>query len=306
MDDQLRFDGRVAVVTGSGRGLGREMALLLAKRGAQVIVNNRSPDPAHQTVADITADGGTAVACIGDVRTREGATASVDAALEHFGKIDILVSNAGTDTYRPFAEFTDDELSQEIDVHFRGGWMTSQAAWPHMVEQGYGRFVFIGSRVFFGMPGNNAYGAVKGAVWGLSNGLAAEGAPHGIQSNALSVAGYTDLVKENLPNEGMRNWMEQNMPASSVAPAVAWLAHESCPATGGFFSSWGRGFSRLFLAEGPGFVASTFEERTPEALRDHFDEVMAEEGYVVAQDNKASAEFVAKRLGTGSVDSYKK
>jgi NAD(P)-dependent dehydrogenase (short-subunit alcohol dehydrogenase family) len=248
----LRFEGRVAVITGAGRGLGREFALMLAQRGASVVVNNRTGDVARSVVDEITAAGGTAIVCESDVRTRPGAEAPIATAIEHFGRVDIVINNAGTCTFRPFAECTDDDLEEEIDVHVRGSWMTTHAAWRHMVEQSYGRVIMICSRVMMGTPRNAPATAAKGALLGLSYSLAAEGEPYGINVNALAVSGFTRLVTKNVPDRAFQQWMSDNMPASAVAPSVAWLVHEDCRATGEFFSAWGRGLSRLVLAESPG------------------------------------------------------
>lgn len=303
---ELRFDGRVAVITGAGRGLGREYALLLAGRGAKVVVNNRSGDPARAVVAEITDAGGSAVACETDVTTRPGAEAAVTTALEQFGRVDIVVNNAGNVAYSQFADYPDAALDESLDVHVRGAWVTTQAAWPHMIEQGYGRVVMIGSRVMIGMPNTATYSVAKGAMLGLSNALAAEGRPYGIHVNTLSVAGYTDIVKQNMPDPGMRQWMAETFPSWAVAPQLAWLVHEECPASGQFFSAFGRGFSRLFLAETRGHVSASYEEHTPEAISDDFDVVLDEHGYFVAPDQKASADFVSERLGGRSLEDYQR
>jgi NAD(P)-dependent dehydrogenase (short-subunit alcohol dehydrogenase family) len=302
MSDELRFDGRVAVITGGGRGLGREHCLFLASRGAKVVVNNRTGEHARTAVEEITAAGGDAIAVESDVSTREGAEAPVKAAIDHYGRLDILVNNAGTLALHPFPEFPDADLDDLFDVHFRGAWQTTQSAWPHMVEGGYGRIIMVGSRVFLGMPNQSAYGAVKGAMWGLSNTLAVEGRPHGIQCNTLSVAGYTQMVAANL-DENLKTWLRDNFPAWAVSRAVAWLVHEDCPATGCFFSAWGRGFSRLFLAETHGLVAASLDDVSPEAIRDQFDLVLDEEGYFVAPSQKESGEWMSERLGVGAVGS---
>lgn len=300
-DGELRFDGRAAVVTGAGRGLGREHALLLAARGANVVVNNRSADPAHAVAGEIADAGGTAVPCVSDVSSRDGARAPVTTALEHFGRVDILVNNAGIYQFGEFGDYPDGVLKGTIDSHVYGSWHATQAAWPHMVQQGYGRIVMIGSRVMIGMPNNSAYGMAKGALLGLSNCLAAEGAPHNIHVNTLSVAGYTDGVKANLADPAYRSWMAESLPAWMVAPPLAWLVHEDCEASGEFFSAWGCGFSRLFLGEGKGHLSPSHEAHTPETIRDDRAAVYDEAGYFVARDNRASAQWVSERLGGRSL-----
>lgn len=299
---ELRFDGRVAVVTGAGRGLGREHALLLARRGTKVVVNNRSGDAARAVAAEIVAAGGEAVACEGNVCRREGAEASVALAVERWGRVDIVVNNAGIYQFGTFQDYPDEVFDETIDSHLRGAWYTTQAAWPQMIEQGYGRVVMIGSRVMIGMASNVAYSAAKGAMLGLSNSLAVEGRPHGIQVNTLSVGGDTDGVRDNIPDPALRQWIADNLPAWAVAPGLAWLVHEDCPESGRFFSAFGRGFSRLFLAEAPGHLSASYDEHTPEAIRDGMASVLDERDYVVATDNPESAAFVARRLGGRTVE----
>ena len=303
-EGDLRFDGRVAVVTGAGRGLGREYALLLAARGASVVVNNRSPEPAAAVVAEIEAAGGQAVACVGDVREKADAQAPVRLAIERFGRVDVLVNNAGIYQFGAFADYPDDVLRATVDSHLYGSWWATQAAWPRMVEQGFGRVVMIGSRVLIGMASNVAYGAAKGALLGLSNGLAVEGRPHGIHVNTLSVGGYTEGVEENLADPAYRSWMAETLPAWAVAPSLAWLVHEDCEASGEFFSAFGRGLSRLFLAETRGHMSPSDEAHTPEAIRDDFGAVVEEAGYFVAADNKESAQYVSERLPGRSLEEH--
>lgn len=302
--DELRFDGRVAVVTGGGRGLGREYALLLARRGASVVVNNRSPEPAATVVAEIEAAGGTAVACVSDVSDKAGAQAPVAAAIQTFGRVDVLVNNAGIYQFGAFADYPDDVLHATIDSHLYGSWFATQAAWPHMVEGGFGRVVMIGSRVMIGMANNVAYSTAKGALLGLANSLAVEGRPHGIHVNTLSVGGYTEGVQANLADPAYRSWMAEALPAWAVAPPLAWLVHEDCDASGQFFSAFGRGFSRLFLAETRGHMSPADEAHTPEAIRDDFAAVLDERGYFVAPDNKASAQYVSERLPGRSLEEH--
>jgi NAD(P)-dependent dehydrogenase (short-subunit alcohol dehydrogenase family) len=299
---ELRFEGRVAVVTGAGRGLGREHAIMLASRGAKVVVNNRTGSAADAVVAEITDAGGVAVACESDVCTKPGARAPVELAIERFGRIDILVNNAGIYQFGAFADYPDELFDGTIDSHVRGSWYATQAAWPQMIEQGYGRVVMIGSRVMIGQANNAAYSAAKGALLGMANSLAVDGRPHGIQVNTLSVGGYTDGVKDNIPDPALRQWIAETLPAWAVARPLCWLVHEDCPASGEFFSAFGRGFSRLFLGEGPGHLSPSEAEHTPETIRDRFAAVYDETGYVVARDNPESAAFVAARLGGPSVE----
>ncbi len=299
---ELRFDGRVAVVTGAGRGLGREHALMLASRGATVIVNNRTGTAADAVVAEITAAGGVAVACESDVSSKDGAQAPVRAAIERYGRIDVLVNNAGIYQFGEFGAYPDELFDATIDSHVRGAWYATQAAWPQMAEQGYGRVVMIGSRVMIGQASNVAYSTAKAALLGMANSLAVEGRPHGIQVNTLSVGGATDGVKDNIPDPALRQWIAETLPAWAVARPLCWLVHEDCPASGEFFSAFGRGFSRLFLGEGPGHLSPSEAEHTPETIRDGFAAVYDEAGYVVARDNPESAAFVAARLGGRSVD----
>jgi NAD(P)-dependent dehydrogenase (short-subunit alcohol dehydrogenase family) len=302
MSDELRFDGRVAVVTGAGRGLGREHALMLASRGAAVVVNNRTGSAADAVVAEIEAAGGTAVACASDVSTKAGAQAPVAAAVERYGRVDVLVNNAGIYQFGAFGDYPDDLFDRTLDSHVRGSWYATQAAWPHMREQGYGRVVMIGSRVMIGQANNVAYSTAKGALLGMANSLAVEGRPDGIHVNTLSVGGYTEGVADNIPDPALRQWIAEVLPAWAVARPLCWLVHEDCPASGEFFSAFGRGFSRLFLAEAPGHLSPSEEEHTPETIRAGFAAVYDEADYVVARDNPESAAYVAARLGGRSVE----
>lgn len=243
--DELRFDGRVAVITGAGRGIGRAHALLLASRGAQVVVadigcqidgSGASLQPAEDVVREIEAAGGQAVACYASVTHEAGAASIVAAALDTFGRLDIVINNAGIFGPAPFETITTEQFRAMIDVHYFGTLLVTKAAWPHLVAAGYGRIVNTTSETMLGIPLVSSYGAAKGAIFGLSRNTAAEGEKYGIKVNCLAPRAATrmgDALGETYdqPKE-ILDQMKAAMPPEINAPAAAFLAHESCPFSG--------------------------------------------------------------------------
>jgi NAD(P)-dependent dehydrogenase (short-subunit alcohol dehydrogenase family) len=277
------FEGRVAIVTGAGRGIGRAHARLLARRGAHVVVNDlgASTDgtgsdatPAADVVTEITDAGGIAVTDQHDVATVEGAQALVDAAITSFGRLDVLVNNAGIIRWAGLPEADAGNLERHLAVHAMGSFNTTRAAWPHMVDRRYGRVVMTTSAGVFGLPNNLGYAAAKGAVIGLTRSLATAGAAHGITVNAIAPAAATRMGGDERSPE---------MSPALVAPMVAFLAHEDCPVTGEVYvAGFGR-FARIFIASTPGYVHSG-EEPTIEDVAEHWTAINAERGYVVPAD----------------------
>ncbi len=271
---EIRLDGRVAVVTGAGRGLGREHALLLGARGAAVIVNDRGgaldgaggeASPAEQVVEEIRAAGGTAIADTNDVSTLEGATEIVGLATRTYGRLDVLVNNAGILRDRSMAKLTPDEVAPVLDVHLGGTIWMSKAAWPVMVEQGFGRIVNTTSAAgIFGNFGQTNYAAAKAGIWGVTKTLAIEGAKHGIQVNAIEPGARTRMT-ENLLGD-----LADRLDPSLVAPVVLWLAAAECETTGEVYNVGGGRVARVVIAQTPGFFG---RDVTPEALRDAWDTV---------------------------------
>ena len=227
---ELRFDERVAVVTGAGRGLGRAYALLLASRGAKIVVNDPGASlkgdgidvgPAQEVVQEIRAAGGEAVACTESVATREGGRAIIAAALEHYGRIDILIHNAGVVRRAPLAEMTYEDFELVLDVHLRGAFHVVRPAFPLMCKAGYGRIVLTSSiNGLYGNYKNANYSVAKAGTIGLSEGVDTSAFPP--------------------------------MPPEMVAPAVGWLAHESCSITGEMLISAAGRVARAYVAESPG------------------------------------------------------
>jgi NAD(P)-dependent dehydrogenase (short-subunit alcohol dehydrogenase family) len=250
------FDGRVAVVTGAGRGLGREYALLLASRGASVVVNDiggsltgdgSDTGPADEVVEEITAAGGTAVACTESVTTAEGGAAIVRTAVRNFGGIDIVIHNAGNVRRAPLSEMSYDDFESVLDVHLRGAFHVVRQAFPLMCAAGYGRIVLTSS--IGGLYGNHDvvnYGVAKAGIIGLSNVAAIEGAAHGVISNVIVPAAVTRMA------EGIDTSAYPPMGPELVAPAVGWLAHESCSVTGEMLIAIGGRIARAVVVESPG------------------------------------------------------
>lgn len=271
---QLRFDDRVAVVTGAGRGLGRAYAQLLASRGAKVVVNDvgggldgagADPGPAEQVAGEITAAGGEAIACSASVATREGGEAIVAAALENFGRIDILVHNAGNVRRGSLKQLSYDDFDAVLDVHLRGAFHVVRPAFPLMCAAGYGRIVLTSS--IGGLYGNHDvanYAAAKAGVIGLSNVAAIEGAAEGVQCNVIVPAAVTRMA------EGIDTSAYPPMGADLVAPVVGWLAHESCSVTGEVFIALAGRVARAVIAESPGVCRPSW---TIEDVGSHLDAI---------------------------------
>jgi NAD(P)-dependent dehydrogenase (short-subunit alcohol dehydrogenase family) len=272
----LRFDGRAAIVTGAGSnpGLGRAHALLLAARGASVLVNDIGPDP--QAVADeIRAAGGMAVANRASVASEEGAAAIVAAALDAFGRIDILVNNAAISLAAPIDAMMPEDLRRHIDVNLMGAVWTCRAAWPQMKARGYGRIVNTTSAAMTGFADQAAYAASKGGLWSLTRALAAEGRALGIKVNAVSPGAFTQLVAAMLYEDSpLLQHSQANLPAELASPVVAYLAHEDCPVTGECIDAVGGEVQRTLIARTAGFVDRSL---TPETVAARWAEVMTEE-----------------------------
>lgn len=253
---ERRFDGRVAVITGAGRGLGREYALLLAEKGAKVVVNDIGSSiqgdgadmgPAQQVVDEIKAAGGDAVANIDSVATPEGGQAIIDAALDHYGRLDILIHNAGNVRYGALDELSQEDFEAVVDVHLMGAFHVVRPAFPVMAEAGYGRIVLTSSiGGLYGTHGVVNYGVSKAGTIGLNNVVAIEGAEKGIKSNIILPGAVTRMA------EGLDISQYPPMGPELVAPVVGWLAHESCSVSGELYVSMAGRVGRAFVAETEG------------------------------------------------------
>jgi len=275
---RLRFDGRVAVVTGAGRGLGREYARLLASRGAQVIVNDSGggltgdgadAGPAEQVVDEIRSEGGEAIACAESVATRDGGAAIVATALERYGRLDILIHNAGNVRRGSLTEMSHDDFDAVLDVHLRGAFNVLRPAFPVMCAAGYGRIVLTSS--IGGLYGNHDvanYAAAKAGVIGLSNVAALEGAAEGVTCNVIVPAAVTRMAA------GIDTSAYPPMGPELVAPVVGWLAHESCSVTGEIFIAMAGRVARAVVAEGPGVYRPSW---TMEDVGEHLAEIRSVE-----------------------------
>ncbi len=278
----IGYDNKVAIITGAGGGLGREHALLLASRGARIVVNDlggsvdgsgAEAGPAQQVVDEIEAAGGEAVANTDSVATPEGGEAIVQTAIDAFGRVDIVINNAGILRDKTFHNMTPELLDPVLDVHLKGAFYVTRPAWLHFREQGYGRVVSTASSAgVLGNFGQTNYGAAKMGLVGFTRVLAVEGAKYNIKANAIAPIAKTRMTEDLLGALG------DKLEPSEVAPVVAWLVHEDCPVTGEVYSVGGGMVARMFI----GLTEGIYEPNlTVETVRDQFDKIRDEANYTV-------------------------
>ena len=280
----LRFDDKVVIVTGAGRNLGREYALLFASLGAKVVVNDLGvaisdtddvvgapvSDPGADVVAEIEAAGGQAVVNRDSVATPEGGEAIVQTALDTWGRVDVVVNNAGQVRLGPFADFPEAHIDTLLDTQLRGHLNVSRPAWRAMAAQGGGRFVNVSSVSAWGLPGGAVYGTVKMGVIGLTRSMAAEGDDAGIRANVITPYAKTRPGTGMGPypwSETLGEWLSPR----KVAPVVAWLGHDTCPANGECFTVGAGHVGLVKLVTTEGFID---RDITIDSVAEHADQIM--------------------------------
>jgi NAD(P)-dependent dehydrogenase (short-subunit alcohol dehydrogenase family) len=296
----ITFDGRVAIVTGAGGGLGREYALELARRGAKVIVNDlggavdgtgASTGAADVVIDEIRSQGGEAVANYDSVATREGGASIVQNALDAYGTVDIVINNAGILRDHSFANMTFDEVDAVIDVHLRGAFHVSQPAFVVMKEKGYGRFVHTTSASgLFGNFGQTNYGAAKAGIVGLSNVLAIEGMKYNVKSNAVAPIARTRMTEDLLgPFADM-------VDPKQVMPMVVYLCSEANEHTHEIFTVGGGRYGRIFIGTNRGWLAGQGAIPAVEQVAEHIEEVRDISEFEVPLSNNEEIMLLAQML----------
>jgi NAD(P)-dependent dehydrogenase (short-subunit alcohol dehydrogenase family) len=293
---EVRFDGRVAIVTGAGGGLGRSHALLLASRGAKVVVNDlggtvegtgAASAAADKVVEEIRAAGGEAVANYDGVDTWAGGEAIVKTALDAFGKVDILINNAGILRDKSFMKMEEIDIDKVIAVHLKGGFNVTKAAFPVMRENNYGRIVMTTSNTgLYGNFGQANYGAAKLGLVGLMNTLKLEGARYNILVNTIAPIAGTRMTATVMPPD-----MVEKLKPEYVSPMVAYMCSEECTDSGIIFTAGAGYFSRAVMVEGPGIALNAQKGITIENIRDRIGDIKKLEG---AQPFSQSNEEVAR------------
>jgi NAD(P)-dependent dehydrogenase (short-subunit alcohol dehydrogenase family) len=301
----ISFEGRVAIVTGAGNGLGRDYAIELAKRGARVVVNDLGGSGAGQGQAHIAADsvvdeikaaGGRAVPNYDSVATRAGGENIVRTAMDAYGRVDIVINNAGFLRNNRFEELTDGQIDAILDVHLKGAFFVSQPAYRVMKAQKYGRFLFTASAsAMYGHPWQANYAAAKGGLVGLSNVVALEGLRHGITSNALMPTANSRLSAEMSPG-----WMEATNVAETLprvdfayadpmlvaefnTPLVLYLVSERCASTHGIYSSLGGRYARVFIGATDGWAKPDRKLAKPEEIAENWSAIEDRSRYHLPQ-----------------------
>jgi NAD(P)-dependent dehydrogenase (short-subunit alcohol dehydrogenase family) len=305
--EELRFDGEVAIVTGAGNGLGRGHALALAARGAAVVCNDIDAAAAGRTVDEIAADGGRAVAETSSVATAEGGNAIVQAAIDSFGSLEIVINNAGQLRPAPFEDMTAASFEDVVTTHLFGAFYVTQPAFRLMKEAGYGRIVFTSSSSgVFGSPWAANYAAAKTGVLGLNNVVSLEGAAHGIRSNVIMPQALDTTMSSDggqpYPDEYLQEMLRafkpfgRHMTVDNVTPLVVYLAHRSCEVTQQIYSVGGGHVGRVFVAAAPGWFGSDRTLPRTEVLVDHLDEASALTGFEIMDSATDELVFMAQHV----------
>ena len=281
----LRFDGRVAVITGAGGGLGRTYALEIARRGGMIVANDlggkadgsgASSSMADETVKQIVEAGGKAVANYDSVSTPEGGEAIIKAALDNFGRVDIVINNAGILRDKTFAKLAPEDLDIVLDVHLKGAFYVTQPAFRVMKEQNYGRLLFTASGAgVFGNFGQSNYGAAKMGLVGLSNVLAQEGAKNNIKSNVIAPIARTRLTEQLLGP------MAEKLSPDCVTPLVVYLVSEQCELTHEIFDVGGGRYARIFVGMNQGWAKGPGQPATVEEIAAHIDQIRDVSTYII-------------------------
>ncbi len=295
---KIDFSDRVAVVTGAGGGLGRTYAVELARRGAAVVVNDLGTQPdgsgedvdlAQRVVDEIVGAGGRATASRASVATAEGGEAIIETAIETFGRVDVVINNAGFLRDRSFVKLASSEWDTVVEVHLKGAFYVTQPAFRLMKEQGYGRLLFTSSGAgLFGNFGQSNYAAAKMGLVGLSNTLAIEGARYGITSNVLAPAAGTRLTG------AIFGELANTLASELVTPLAVYLVSEECDRTHEIYSVGGGRYARVFVAEGPGWTNDSETQPSVEDIRDRFDEISETEGFFIPASVQEELDLVVR------------
>jgi NAD(P)-dependent dehydrogenase (short-subunit alcohol dehydrogenase family) len=305
----IDFTGQVAIVTGAGRGLGRLYAIELARRGAAVVVNDLGGsmhgDGADTSIADAVVEeieraGGVATASHDSVDSPEGGEAIVRTAIDRFGRLDAVVSNAGIFNSVAFEDMSPADWRRMLSVHLDGGFYLSQPAYREMKAAGYGRFVFISSSGgMFGQPMEAHYAAAKAGLVGLANVIAIEGAQHGILANTVLPFGFSRMVTETVgdPKALEETGFLKIIQPELVVPIVAFLASRACEFTHQNYSACAGRFARVFVGLGEGWLAEPDSNPTADDVATHLSEVSATEPFTVPGSIFEEVFAVCERLG---------